>query len=131
MATPGNWRTGDKNAASYPTRQPARWRRNLVLLVLVGAGGTLVWSWQDLREKALVGSAYGARVGCVCRYVSQRPLESCEGDLDVAGLGRMAGLLSLSEDDETRTITAGVPLLMHQSATFDEKTGCQLQPWDD
>ncbi|MCT2401227.1 hypothetical protein [Novosphingobium mangrovi (ex Huang et al. 2023)] len=131
MATPGKWRTGDKSAASYPTRQPTRWLRNLVLLVLVLAVAALAWSWKDLRERALVGSAYGARVGCVCRYVSQRPLKSCEGDLDVAGLGRVAGLASLSEDEETKTITAGIPLLAHQKATFDERNGCLLEPWDD
>ncbi|WP_174523862.1 hypothetical protein [Novosphingobium naphthalenivorans] len=131
MATPGKWPMGDKQAAPYRTRQPSRWLRNLILLVIVAALAILGWRWNSLREEALVGAAYGARVGCVCRYVSQRPLKSCEGDLKMAGLGRVAGLVSLSDDPETKTVRAGVPLLAHQSATFDEKTGCQLEPWDE
>ena len=125
MATPGKSRTGDNPSQSYPTRQPSRWARNLVIVLLIAG------SWHGLRERALVGSAYGARVGCVCRYVSNRSLDSCEGDIAVAGLGRIASLVSLSENDETKTITAGIPMLMHQSATFDAKTGCQLEPWQD
>ncbi|KHK89667.1 hypothetical protein [Novosphingobium malaysiense] len=131
MATPGKRRTGDKHASAHPTRQPSRWLRNLVIVVLLGAALALAWSWNDMRERVLVGSAYGARVGCVCRYVSHRSLDSCEGDLAVAGLGPVASAVSLSDDDETRTVTAGLPLLGHQSATFDEKAGCQLEPWQD
>lgn len=131
MATPGKWRTGDKRVSSYLTRQPSRWLRNLVLLALILAVAAVAWSWRSLREQALVGAAYGARVGCVCRYVSQRSLGSCQGDIRVAGLGRVAGLVSLSEDAARRTVRAGVPLLAHQSATFDEKTGCLLEPWQD
>ncbi|MEJ2408254.1 MAG: hypothetical protein P8Y48_02685 [Novosphingobium sp.] len=122
---------GDKQAAPYRTHQPSRWLRNLILLAIVAALAVLGWNWTRLREEALVGSAYGARVGCVCRYISQRPLKSCEGDLKVAGLGRVAGLVSLSDDAETKTVRAGVPLLARQSATYSAKTGCQLEPWDE
>lgn len=131
MATPGKSRTGDNPSGAYPTRQPTRWARNLLILLLIAGVAALAWSWRGLRERALVGSAYGARVGCVCRYVSNRSLDSCEGDIAVAGLGRVASLVSLSENEETKTITAGIPLLMHQRATFDAKTGCQLEPWQD
>ncbi|MCJ2179834.1 hypothetical protein [Novosphingobium album (ex Hu et al. 2023)] len=116
---------------SYRTRQPSRWLRNLILLTIVAALALLGWNWRGLHEKALVGAAYGARVGCVCRYVSQRPFKSCEGDLKAAGLGRVAGLVSLSDDPATKTVSAGLPLLAHQSAVFSEKTGCQLEPWDE
>ena len=131
MATPGKWPMGDKQAPAYLTRQPSRWVRNVILAMLAAGLALLVWNWKSLREETMVGAAFGARTGCVCRYVSQLPLKSCEGDLKVAGLGRVAGFVSLSEDAETRTIRAGIPLLGHQSATFDDKTGCQLQAWDD
>jgi hypothetical protein len=121
---------GDKQAAPYRTRQPSRWLRNLILTALMLAAAMLAWNWKPLREEALTGAAYGARVGCVCRYVSQRSLKSCEGDLKVAGLGRVAGLVSLSDDPATRTVRAGIPLLARQSATFDAKGGCQLEPWE-
>lgn len=131
MATPGKWRMGDKQSGPYLTRQPSRWLRNLLILALLAGLALLGWRWNSLRGEALAGAAYGARVGCVCRYVSQRPLKSCESDLDVAELGRVTAMISLSDDPETKTVTAGVPLLAHQSATFDNKTGCQLEPWND
>lgn len=129
MATPTKPQAGDNPAVLYPTRQPSRWRRNLFLWALLAIVLALAWTWQSLRQHALVGSAYGARVGCVCRFVSQRPLKSCEGDLKAAGLGRVAGLVSLSEDASTRTIKAGVPFLASQSASLDPSAGCLLEPW--
>lgn len=116
---------------SIGDRQPSRWRRNLVLLLLVSAGFALAFSWGGLREQARISTAYGARVACVCRYVSNRSLESCQGDIAVAGLGRTASLMSLSEDSETQALSASVPLLASQTATFHENRGCQLEPWQD
>lgn len=136
MATPGKSGAGDRAGrggfpGGHPIRQPSRWKRNLVLLLLVAVGGWAVWAWQGLREEALVGAAYGARVGCVCRFVSQRPLKSCEGDLKVAGLTGAGRMVSLSEDAATRTIHASVPLLASQSADFEVSRGCRLEPWQD
>lgn len=135
MATAGKSGAGDKQAAgqsgAYPTRQPARWKRNLAVLALLAIAGWLAWAWQGLREEARVGAAYGARVGCVCRFVSQRPLKACEGDLKIAGLSGIAARVSLSEDAEKRSITGSVPLLARQSADFREERGCQLEPWQD
>lgn len=129
MATPSKGRAGDNHVPPYPTRQPGRWRRNLVLAVLLLAAVTLIWTWQSLREQALAGSAYAARVGCACRFVSQRSLKSCEGDLKTAGLGRVAGLVSLSEDPASRTVAAGIPFLAKQNAVFDERFGCLPEAW--
>lgn len=118
---------GDK--AAYATRQPGRWKRNLVLLALLALGAWLAWAWQGLREEALAGAAYGARVGCVCRFVSQRTIGSCEGDLKAADLRGAARLVSLSENPAARTVRASVPLLASQSADFRPERGCQLEPW--
>lgn len=132
MATAGQSGPGEKTAGmAYPTRQPSRWKRNLVLLALLVLGIVLAWAWRGLREEALVGAAYGARVGCVCRFVSQRPLASCKGDIAVAGLGGAARWVSLSEDAEKRTVHASVPLLAAQSADFHPARGCRLEPWRD
>ncbi|WP_404479433.1 hypothetical protein [Novosphingobium sp. BL-52-GroH] len=135
MATAGKSGAGDKQGTAhpgaYPTRQPSRWKRNLTVLALLAIAGWLAWAWQGLREEALVGAAYGARVGCVCRFVSQRPLKACEGDLKIAGLSGIAARVSLSEDTERQAITGSVPLLARQSADFREDRGCQLKPWQD
>lgn len=117
-----NW-TGD--------RQPSRWKRNAILLVLLAAGAALAFSWGDLREEARISTAYGARVACTCRFVSNRSLESCEGDIAVARLGRTASLMRLSENSDTKTVRASVPLLAGESATYAKGSGCQLEPWDD
>jgi hypothetical protein len=135
MATGGKSAAGDKGvrgaARAYPTRQPGHWKRNLALLVLLALAAALAWTWRGLREEALVGTAYGARVGCVCRFVSQRPLATCEGDLKVAGLQGAGRWVSLSEDAERHLIRASVPLLAAQSADFSPYRGCQLEPWQD
>jgi hypothetical protein len=134
MATAGKSEAGDKVTVSegmYPARQPSRWKRNLVVLAVLALGGSLAFAWQGLREEALVGAAYGARVGCVCRFVSQRPIAACEGDLEVAGLSGVAGMVSLSEDAASKTVTGSVPLLASQSADYREDGGCQLEPWQD
>lgn len=123
MATAKVNRTGD--------RQPSRWKRNLVLLALALGGTALAFSWNGLRDQARIGTAYGARVGCACRYVSNRPLESCRGDIAVAVLGRTARLMRLSEDTEAGTVRASVPLLWSETATYQPGRGCLLEPWAD
>ena len=123
MATAKVNRTGD--------RQPSRWKRNLALLVLVATIAVLAFFWDGLRQQARIATSYGAQVGCACRYVSQRPMESCEGDIAVAALGRTAGLLSLSDDADSKSMTASVPLLSSQTAIFHKGRGCQLEPWTD
>lgn len=112
-------------------RQPSRWKRNLALLVLAAAGGVLAFSWNGLSEEARIGTAYGAQVGCACRFVSNRPLASCRGDIAVAALGRTAGLMRLSEDADARTVSASVPLLWSETATYEPGRGCLLEPWAD
>lgn len=131
MATAGKSGAGDKGVGGERSRQPSRWKRNLAVLVLLALAGALAFAWQGLREQALVGAAYGARVGCVCRFVSQRPIAACEGDLKGAGLSGVAGMVSLSEDPATRSVTGSVPLLARQSADYREGRGCQLEPWQD
>lgn len=131
MAISGQSGPGDNGGTGtvYPTRQPSRWKRNLILLLVVALVLWLGWMWRSLREEALVGAAFGARVGCVCRFVSQRPLDTCTGDLKVAGLTGAARWVSLSEDAEKHAIRASVPLLAQQSADFDPRRGCRLEPW--
>lgn len=143
MATARKFQTGDKDgkspdqaarrdpATGHATRQPSRWLRNTLVLGLLVALAVLGWAWNDLSKRALVGSAYAARIGCVCRYVSQRSLDACEGDLAIAPLGRIESMVSLSQDTAQSTVTAGIPLLASQSAKFTPQHGCQLSPWDD
>src|SRR3546814_11951789 len=44
--------------------------------------GLLIWKFPDFKAQAEVGSAYAARIGCSCRYVQGRSLESCQTDFE-------------------------------------------------
>jgi len=73
-----------------------------------------------LIRKAETAAAVGARVGCSCRFVAGRPLPDCRRDFEPG-----MGFVMLTED--TRTITARIPLLARDSATFVPGAGCILE----
>ena len=86
----------------------------------------LAWFRQPVIARATTGAAYGARVACSCRFVAGRSLSSCRDDFE-AGMG----MVTLSEDAEARSVTARVPLLARQTATFRAGEGCVLEKWSD
>lgn len=143
MATLLKLLTGDKTqgtrssggsgggAPQHPVRQPSRWLRNTLVLILLVSAGLLAWQWNGLRARTRIGAAYAARNGCVCHLISRRDLKSCEADLAIAPLEGVAAMVSLSANDKTQTVTAGLPLLGHASAHYDADYGCRLDPWDD
>ncbi|WP_156839699.1 hypothetical protein [Novosphingobium aquimarinum] len=108
----------------YREGRPSRAPRILIAVVLLVAVAGLAWAVTSYRAQARYEAARAARLACVCRYVSGLPLEACE-----ARMG--GGSLSLSQDPEQRSVTAGYPLMPHQSATYSDGPGCQLQPWDE
>jgi hypothetical protein len=108
-------------------RRGNRWGGCLpwALILAVLATGFLVWKFPSFRAQAELGSAYAARVGCSCRYVQGRSLESCATDFEPG-----MELVSLSEDPATKTITGSVPLLASRSARYAGASGCLLRPAD-
>ncbi len=72
------------------------------------------------------GSAYSAHVTCSCRYIAGRSLEDCKKD-------RLAGmeLVSLSSDEEAKSVTARYPLFPSVTATYRKGYGCVLEKWED
>lgn len=116
---------GVSRLANAKSRRRARlWP--VLLLVLAGA---LVATWfsqfgQRLRGDAEAGTAYGARVACSCRFVAGRSLEDCAKD-KLAGMG----LIRLSADEEAKSVTASVPLIASETASFREGYGCVLGSW--
>lgn len=105
------------------TRGRRRLRRVgwLAALALVLA---LAWFWQPLGGYARIGTAYGARVACSCRYEGGRSLSDCRKDFEEG-----MELVTLSEDTATKTVTARFPLLASDSASYREGEGCRLKPW--
>ena len=84
-----------------------------------------VWKFPSFKAQAELGSAYAARVGCSCRYVQGRSLESCQSDFEPG-----MEMVSLSEDPATKTVTGSVPLLASRSARLAGASGCLLRPED-
>lgn len=72
-----------------------------------------------------VGTAYAARVGCSCRFVAGRSLDSCKTD-KIAGME----LVTLSDDVEAKSVTATFPLVASTTATYREGYGCVLEKWE-
>lgn len=98
------------------------WVAALVLAVL----GLVLVGWfygAALAGNAAAGSAYGAKNACSCRYLAGRSLDSCETDF-VSGME----LVMLSEDEDAQSVTAYVPLLASETATYREGFGCTLEP---
>jgi len=95
-----------------------------VLVVALLAGGAVYANRAEIGGLSKTGTAYGARIACSCRYIAGRSLTDCEKDF-VAGME----LVRLSEDEETRSVTASIPLIASQTATFREGQGCALEPW--
>lgn len=111
---------------STPSSGLSRWRRRLVWGLAFIGGALLALYWPTLGRTAQTGASFAARMGCSCRYIAGRPLGQCREDFEPG-----MRLVLLSEDDETRTVTARVPLLARQSATLREGEGCVSQPWQD
>lgn len=108
-----------------PLKKPGRWGGclpwTIILAVLLAIFA--IWKFPSFKAEAELGSAYAARVGCSCRYVEGRSLDSCQSDF-VPGME----MISLSEDPVTKTVTGSVPLLASRSARYAGATGCLLRP---
>ena len=112
--------------APAPARKtPSRWGGCLPWALIVGVllAGFAIWKFPAFKAQAELGSAYAARVGCSCRYVQGRSLESCQSDFEPG-----MEMVSLSEDPETKTVIGSVPLLASRSARFAGASGCLLRP---
>lgn len=101
--------------------------RRLIWLLAVAAA--LIALWAAFGSAALgyarAGTAYGARVACSCRYVAGRSLEDCRKD-KIAGME----LVSLSDDDADKSVTARLLFLASDTATLRPGYGCLLDRWD-
>lgn len=101
-----------------------RWPFVLVALLLVAAG-LFAWFRTPITGYAQVSTAYSARVACSCRFVAGRTLEDCARD-KLDGME----LVSLSEDEEERSVTARFALLASDTARLRDGYGCVLDPFE-
>ena len=107
-------------------RWPGRriWPRALLAVVVLGAA--TAWYYREpIAGYSETGTAFGARTACSCRYVAGRPLGDCEKDFEPG-----MEVVFLSDDPQTKSVTARVPLLASATAQYREGFGCVLEPWD-
>lgn len=97
-----------------------------VVLALVVLGGALWWVYREpIAGYTTIGTAYGARTACSCRYVAGRSLGDCKKDFEPG-----MEVVFLSDDEEAKSVTARVPLIASDTARYREGYGCVLDPWE-
>lgn len=106
--------------ASHTRRWPTA-----VFVLLVLAAGVFLWFRTPITGYAQVSSAYAARVACSCRFVAGRTLEDCAKD-KLAGME----LVSLSDDQEEKSVTARFLLVASDTARMRDGYGCVLDKWN-
>ncbi|BBC71395.1 conserved hypothetical protein [Altererythrobacter sp. B11] len=110
-----------KNRSIGPNRH---WPRILLLAVVLLA--VLGWYYQaPIRGYTTLGTAFGARTACSCRFVAGRSLSDCKKDFEPG-----MEMVFLSEDEAAKSVTARVPLIASETARFRRGYGCVLDRWD-
>jgi hypothetical protein len=106
-------------------RRGRLWRRMALVAAILAVAVVLLFGGQ-IGSYATAGASVGARVACSCRYVGGRELSDCRRDFEPG-----MGMIVLSADEEARSVTARVPLLSSQTATYRPGEGCRLESWTD
>ena len=109
--------------AKTRSRKTRLWLWLIVLVVALLAAAWFVWG-EGLRKTGATGTAYAARVACSCRFVAGRSLDDC-------GKDKLEGmeLISLKENPEAKSVTASIPFVAADTASYREGYGCVLQEW--
>jgi hypothetical protein len=89
--------------------------------LLALAVALIAWNWPHLKAQAAAGSAYGARIGCSCRYVQGRGMESCREDMEPG-----MAMVQLDDDPAEKAVTGSVPLMAQRTARLKPGFGCVL-----
>lgn len=109
--------------ANRTTARRRIWPRALLAVAIIL--GASAWFYREpIEGYTTAGTAFGARTACSCRYIAGRGLEDCEKDFEPG-----MELVLLSDDPDTRSVTARVPLLASATARYREGFGCVLEPW--
>ncbi|MCW2383520.1 hypothetical protein [Sphingobium sp. B2D3C] len=112
------WGQRDRLKPKAMMKRASGW---FALLPVVLVAFWVAVSWPGWQREADQAAGLAARLGCSCRYVENRPLESCQSDL--AGVPWMA-LVRYEDAPEARRLTAKIPMLATRSARLKPGFGC-------
>lgn len=98
----------------------------MLLAIALIAAGLVAWYWKPINGYAITGASVGARVACSCHYLGGRSLSDCRKDFEPG-----MELITLSADEDAKSVTARFPLLARQTATYRAGEGCRLEAWHD
>lgn len=113
-----------KSASPESSTSKRRWPTVLFVLAVLAAG-LFLWFRTPITGYAQVSSAYAARVACSCRFVAGRTMADCAKD-KLAGME----LVSLSENEEEKSVTARFLLVASDTARMRDGYGCVLDKWN-
>lgn len=99
-----------------------KWKLTAAVVILLLAGA-IAWHGAALTAHARLGAAYGARIGCSCRYVEGRTMGSCTDDKEPG-----MALVRMTDLPDEKAVRASVPLLASRTARFRPGWGCLLDP---
>lgn len=117
-------KSSTRSVSGAPSRNRPRYGLWLLALVALGLGGA-AWAFREpIGGYGSIASAYSARVACSCRFVAGRSLDDC-------GKDKLEGmeLISLKENPEAKSVTASIPFVAADTASYREGYGCVLQEW--
>lgn len=100
------------------------WLKGLVIIaaLLLGLG----WFFRaPIIGHSELATAHAARNVCSCMHIGGQAEDMCERNF---ALGNPP--VFIGSDAEDRSVTASVPLIASNTATYREGFGCVLEPWD-
>ncbi len=93
-----------------------------ILIIVAGVGALLYWQFglRPQLAQARVAVPYGAKMVCSCRFIAERPMESCKQDFT-------EDLSAVSFTEEGQTIRASVlGGWIEAEARHEDGLGCTL-----
>jgi len=102
-------------------------RRLVILALLLAALGLGLWFYRaPITGYTTTATSFAARTACACHFIGGRAIAQCRDDLEPG-----MGFVMLSVDQAGKSVTARLPALSTQTATYREGWGCLLEPWQD
>ncbi|WP_271079122.1 hypothetical protein [Aurantiacibacter sp. MUD61] len=96
-----------------------------VALLLLVAGALIAFFFGEaIAGYSDVGTGYAARQACGCVYIAGQDIDSCYADLTPD-----MWPIWLSQDADAQSVSASIPLIASEEATYREGYGCVLEPY--